>query len=83
MIWNTKGVKLQQFAAKIQELNNLLPKFPGSDESRNIPQEELNKILLHDVPHGWSNQVAYALCFSSYDWVDNITSSYYIFLGIK
>ena len=28
----------------------------GSDESKNIPQEDLNKILLKSVPYGWSKQ---------------------------
>ena len=44
------------FAERLQKLKNILPKFPGSYESRNIPQEELNKILLYSVTHGCANQ---------------------------
>ena len=48
MVYKPRGIKLM--------LNHLLPKFPGSVKSRKIPQEELNKILFHAVPHGGSNQ---------------------------
>ena len=48
MLYKPRGIKLM--------LNHLLPKFPGSVKSRKIPQEELNDILLHDVPHGCSKQ---------------------------
>ena len=45
-----------QFAARLQELNNILPKFPGSEKSKKISQERLNDILLNAVPQGWANQ---------------------------
>ena len=39
MIQNPMGNKLRQFTERLQEINNLLPKFPGSDESGKITQE--------------------------------------------
>ena len=45
-----------QFAARLQELNNILPKFPGSEKSKKISQEGINDILLNAVPQGWDNQ---------------------------
>ena len=41
-------LKLRQFAARLQELNNLLHQLPGSYESKKIPKKELNKILFHE-----------------------------------
>ena len=37
---NPRGIKLRQFMARLQELNNILPKFLVSDEFRKVPQEE-------------------------------------------
>ena len=48
--------KIQKFSAIIQELNNILPQFLGPEESNKTPKEELNKILLHTILHGWSKQ---------------------------
>ena len=42
MMRKPRGVKLQQFAARLQALINLLPKIPESEKSRNIPQEDIN-----------------------------------------
>ena len=56
IIRNPRGIKLWQFVARLQELNNLHPKFTGSYKSKNVFQEELNDILLHDVLHVWANQ---------------------------
>ena len=56
MMRNPRGFKLQHIVARLQELNNLLPKFLRSDEYRNISQEELNNILLQVVPHRWDKQ---------------------------
>ena len=50
-----RGVKLQQFLAIQQEFNNIITNF--IDEFINIPQDELNEILLHAVLHVWSNQI--------------------------
>ena len=36
----------------IQDLDNILPKFKGSYEYNNIPEECLNGILLHVVHKG-------------------------------
>ena len=56
MMRKPRGIKLRQFTARLQELNNLLPKFLGSEKSKKIPQEQLNEILLHSVTHGWSKE---------------------------
>ena len=44
--------KLRKFAARIQELNNLLLQFLGSDYPKKTPQEELKKIPIHSIPNG-------------------------------
>ena len=44
------------FDARLTELNNYLPLFPGSITYKNIPPKELNKIILHAVPNGWENK---------------------------
>ena len=46
----------KQFSAQITEISNFPPLFPGSEASKKMPPEELNKIILHAVPNGWSNQ---------------------------
>ena len=51
-----RGIKLKQFVERPQDINNLLPKFPVQDDSKKIPQEELNKNLLHTVFHGRAKQ---------------------------
>ena len=38
------------FTARLTELNNYLSFFPGSSAAKKMDPEELNKILLHDVP---------------------------------
>ena len=52
MMQKSRNLKLQQFYARLQEMEKYTPQFPGSDESKNIPQEELNDILLYNVTHG-------------------------------
>ena len=37
------------FAARLTEMNNFIPISPVSDASKNMPSEDLNKILLHAV----------------------------------
>ena len=44
------------FAARLTELNDYLPLFPGSSSVNKIPLEDLNDILLHAVPKGWAKQ---------------------------
>ena len=39
------------------ELNEYLDIFPGSKASRKIGKMELNEIILHIMPNGWSRQV--------------------------
>ena len=40
----------KHFSARITELKNYLPIFPGSSASKKMTAKELNKILLHAVP---------------------------------
>ena len=56
MICKPRGLKLQKFVSKLQNLNNIIPQLHGSDDHKKIPQEELHEILFCDVPHGWANQ---------------------------
>ena len=46
----------KSFAARLKEINNFLPLFPGSDASKKMEMEELNEILIHAVPNGWAKQ---------------------------
>ena len=46
----------KRFAARLTEINNFLPLFPGSDASKKMEMENLNEILLHAVPNGWTKQ---------------------------
>ena len=45
-----QSMTFKHFAARLMEMNNFLPLFPGSDASEKMEMEELNKILLHAVP---------------------------------
>ena len=42
----------KRFTAQLTEINNFIPLFPGSDASNNMPPEEFNEILLHEVTNG-------------------------------
>ena len=46
----------KRFAARLTEMNNLLLLFPGSEVSKKMTQENLNKIILHAVPNAWEKQ---------------------------
>ena len=46
----------KRFAAQLTELNNYLPLFPGSSNSMKMAPDELNKIILHDIPNGWEKK---------------------------
>ena len=46
----------KRFAAWLTEINNFLSLFPGSDSTNKMPSEELNEILLNDVPSGLAKQ---------------------------
>ena len=56
MMRNSRGLNLWIFSARLQEVNNFLPQFPGSDKCKNIPQGELKEILLYAGPHGCAKQ---------------------------
>ena len=47
---------MKRFAARMTELVNYLPLFPGSDGTKKMEEEELNMILLHVIPKGWTKQ---------------------------
>ena len=42
------------FISWLTEINHFLPLFPGSDPTKNIPDEELNGILLQAMPNSWA-----------------------------
>ena len=46
-----RSTNFKFFAARLKEMNNFLPLFPGSDASNKMEIEELNDILLHAVPN--------------------------------
>ena len=43
----------KRFSARLMELNNYLPIFPGSSDIKKMSPEQINEILLHYVPNGW------------------------------
>ena len=51
-----QDILFKRFADRLTELNNYLPLLPGSSATKNIPPEELNKILQHAVPNGLAKQ---------------------------
>ena len=51
--WNPS---FNRFSACLTYINNYLPILPGSSEPKKMPPKELNGILLHAVPNGWSNE---------------------------
>ena len=51
-----RELQFKYFSARLTELNNYLPFFPGSSSNKKIPPQELNKILLHAVPKSWAKQ---------------------------
>ena len=56
MMRNPRNLKLRQFGAWNQDLNKYLPQFTKSDDSKNIPKEDLSEILLHVTPNGRDKQ---------------------------
>ena len=46
----------KRFAAWLIKLKTYLSLFPISSPSKNIPPEELNKIVLHNVPNRWKKK---------------------------
>ena len=51
-----RDLLFKRFTERKIELDNYLPLFPGSRTSKKIPPKELNNILLHTVPNGWTKQ---------------------------
>ena len=46
----------KRFSARLTELNNYPPLFPGSSANKKMALEELDEILLHAVPNGCAKQ---------------------------
>ena len=46
----------KSFAARLNEMNNFLPFFPGSEKSNKMEMEELNEILLNADPNRWAKK---------------------------
>ena len=51
-----RSMPFKNFAARLTEMNNFLPLFPGSEASKKMETEELNEILLHAVPNAWAKK---------------------------
>ena len=51
-----QDIQFKIFAARLTELNNYLPLFPGSSAAKNMDPEYLNEILLHAVLNSWARQ---------------------------
>ena len=51
-----QDIQLKRSSAQLTELNNYLPRFPGSRNSKKMGLEELNEILLQSVPSSWARQ---------------------------
>ena len=45
--------QLKIFAARLMKLNNYIPLFVGSSNSKKMIPEVLNEILIHSVPNSW------------------------------
>ena len=54
-----QSISFNCFAARLTEINNYLPLFPESSESKKMDSEELNEILLQCVPNGWAKKPIY------------------------
>ena len=51
-----QSMTLKRFGARLTEINNFLPIFPGSDASNKMEAGELNNIILHKVPNVWTKK---------------------------
>ena len=49
-----RKMEFKRFDARLTKMNNFLPLLHGSDVTKNITPEDLNKILLHVVPNAWA-----------------------------
>ena len=52
----TWSIAFKRFTERLTEMNNFLPLFPGSEASKKMETEEINKVILHAVPNGRSKQ---------------------------
>ena len=50
------GMIFKRFTERLSEINNFNSLFHGLDATKNMPSEELDEILLHAVPNGWSKK---------------------------
>ena len=50
------ALPIQRLAARLTDLNNYLPLFLVFDAYKNMEEEKMNEILLHDVPNSWAKQ---------------------------
>ena len=50
------NISFKRLTARLTEINNFLPIFPGSDPTKKTPPEELNDKFLHAAPNGWERQ---------------------------
>ena len=50
------GLKLRCCVARLIDLNEYLPSFPGSTPTHKIGMKELNGILLKSMPNSWNKQ---------------------------
>ena len=50
------NITVNCFTSKLTKINKLLPLFPRSDASKNLPPEELNETLPQVVPNGWAKK---------------------------
>ena len=67
------------FSEQLKELKNCLSLFPGSYDSKNMEDEELNDGLIQAIPNGWSNQAyiqgwdvevsTYCKTHNIFDWI--------------
>ena len=51
-----RTVPSNRYVERPAKLNNYLKCLPGLNKSNNMDEAELNNILLHATPNGWSNQ---------------------------
>ena len=48
-------MKIREFTARLQEINDYLPKFPPFGENQKLPQDEIRDIVEFSIPDSWRN----------------------------
>lgn len=48
-----RDLKMKEYMARVEELNNYLEYFPGYEEERKLHSDELLEIFQHGVPNSW------------------------------